>query len=253
MLDKIDGILKKEVHLRDDIRPTGYTFVLRLMLMLIMASWVSFYPVYLLLIHMKVEKYFSYDIFSEGIFGIKSFIFMVAILICISALYLWGFIFIFRSYFKIKSKTMLFLGILCVLVSVLFHLLIFNFSLASGKVERLVWLSLLGLIFAGGIYSYLENPLKSFLTNWATPLLAIVLSATLPILTMKTTADIVNTGLENFKVGGGITVEIYKVDSGTLIKSGKLLLLTPNYVYLRESTTGYTSISRSNEVYVSIK
>ncbi len=202
---------------------------------------------------MKVEKYFSYDIFSEGIFGIKSFIFMVAILISISALYLWGFIFVFKSNSKIKSKKIFCLGILCVLVSALFHYLIFNFSVASGKLERLVWLSLLGFIFAGGIYSYLDNPLKSFLTNWVTPLLAIALSATLPILTMKTTADIVNTGLENFKVGGGVAVEIYKVDSGALIKGGKLLLLTPNYVYLRENTTGYTSISRSNEVYVSIK
>lgn len=54
---------------------------------------------------MKVEKFFPYDVFAGGLFGINSFIFLVIILITICSLYVWEFMLIFRSAVISKSET----------------------------------------------------------------------------------------------------------------------------------------------------
>jgi len=145
------------------------------------------------------------------------------------------------------------LGGIFVLVSFLFHMLLFCSGLASEKPERIFWLSGLGLVFAVAVSSYMANPLKNLVSNWLAPIVGIVASATLPLLNMGVTSDIVKTGLENFKVGGGVEASVHKVENSETIKSGSLLLLTPQYVYLREGKSGYLSISRTNDTFVAVK
>ena len=91
------------------------------------------------------------------------------------------------------------------------------------------------------------------ISNWVAPLLGIIASATLPVFFSEVTSDIVKVGLENYKVGGSIQASIHKVDSGEKIKSGRLLLVTPQYVYLREGDSGYISISRNGNTYISVQ
>ena len=253
MLSHINSFLNKKIELSKDVDTNGYSLIIRGILYFITASWIAFYPAYLLIIHMKVEKFFSYDIFVSGLFGIKSFLFMVFILITISALYMWGFILVFRNAVLSKSKVLWILGIVSVLVSLLFHFIAFSSGLSSGKPERIFWLSGLGFIFSVTLSCYMANPLKSILSNWIAPIFGIIASATLPIIFIETTSDIVKTGLENFKVGGSIKATVHKVDNGETIKSGNLLLLTPQYVYLRNGDSGYISISRNNDTYVSVE
>ena len=253
MLSKINEFLNKKILLSEEVDTTGYALIIRSVLYFITASWIAFYPAYLLLIHMKVEKFFSYDIFVSGLFGIKSFLFLVFILISISAVYMWGFVIIFRKAVISKSKEIWALGVIFVLVSLFFHLVIFSSGLSSGKPERVLWISALALIFAIAVSSYMANPLKNIVSNWIAPVFGIVASATLPILFTEITSDIVKIGLENFKVGGGIEASVHKTDNGDVIKSGKLLLITPQYVYLRKDDSGYISLSRNNNTYVSVQ
>ena len=253
MFSKINDFLNKKIKLSDNVDTNGYALLIRAVLYFITASWIAFYPAYLLLIHMKVEGFFSYDVFVNGLFGIKSFLFLVFILISISAVYLWGFVVIFRSAILNKSKSMWILGGVFVLVSLMFHYMIFHGGLASGKPERIIWLSILGLVFAIAVSSYMSNPLKNIVSNWIAPVFGIVASATLPIANMQVASDIVKTGLENFNVGGSVKVSIHKVKNGDVIKSGMLLLLTPKYVYMRDGKSGYISISRANNTYVSVE
>ncbi|AFS37296.1 hypothetical protein [Alteromonas macleodii] len=253
MLSQINEFLNKKIQLSEGVDTNGYALIIRGVLYFVTASWIAFYPAYLLLIHMKVEKFFSYDVFVGGLFGIKSFLFLVFILISISAVYMWGFVLFFRSAVLNKSKAMWALGGIFVLVSLLFHLFVFYSGLASGKPERILWLSSLGFIFAVAVSSYMANPLKNLVSNWIAPVIGIVASATLPILNLEVTSDIVKTGLENFKVGGGVKAAVHKVENNEIIKSGSLLLLTPQYAYLREGKAGYISISRTNNTYVSVQ
>ena len=253
MLSRLNEFLNKKIQLSENVDTNGYALIIRGFLYLITASWIAFYPAYLLLLHMKVEKFFSYDVFVGGLFGVKSFLFLVFILITISAVYMWGFVLFFRSAVLNKSKSMWVLGGIFVLVSLLFHLVIFYNGLASGKPDRILWLSGLGFVFAVAVSSYMANPLKNIVSNWLAPVVAIVASATLPIFGLNVTSDIVKTGLENFKVGGGVKASVHKIENNEIIKSGSLLLLTPKYAYLREGDSGYISISRSSDTYVSVQ
>jgi len=218
-----------------------------------MASWVAFYPIYLLVIHMKVERFFSYDIFVDGVLGIKSFIMIIFVLIVMGSFMLWGFVLFFRAAIINKSKGIAGVGVLFVLISVFVHLHFISSTMGSGKIERLAWLSALSLIFMLSVSSYLKNPLQKMITNWTMPILGIGLSALAPIIFSSTTSDIVKTGLANFNMGGNVQAAIYKTDNGQKIADGKLLLLTPNYIYLRPRETGYTTISRSNDTYIEVK
>lgn len=253
MLSRVNGFLSKKIELSEGVSTDGCSVIARGILYFITASWIAFYPAHLLLIHMKVEKFFSYDVFVGGLFGIKSFLFLVFILVTISALYMWGFILIFRKAVISKSKEMWFLGALFVLVSLFFHLVMLSSGLSTGKPERILWLSALGFIFAVAVSSYMANPLKNVVSNWVAPLFGIVASATLPIFFADVTSDIVKIGLENFRVGGSVQASIHKVENGDTIKAGKLLLLTPQYAYLREGDSGHISISRNNDTYVSVQ
>jgi hypothetical protein len=174
-------------------------------------------------------------------------------LISISAVYMWGFVLLFRRAVLDKSKAMWIMGGVLALVSLTFHLVVFYGGLASGKPERILWLSGLGLVFAVTISSYMANPLKNLVSNWLAPVIGIVASATLPMLNLEVTSDIVKTGLENFKVGGGVNAAIHRVNNNEIVRSGSLLLITPNYVYLREGDNGYVTISRTNNTYVSVQ
>ena len=253
MISEINQLLNKKVLLSEGVETDGYSLFFRALIFLITASWISFYPAYLLLIHMHTEKFFSYDVFVSGLFGVKSFLLVVFILISISSIYCWSFILFFRKAVLSRETHFYVLGIIFAVVSILFHYMMFWAGISSGNPERMLWLSALGLVFAVAISAYLSNPLENFVSNWAAPLLGILASASLPIMFPNTASDIVKTGLENFKVGGGVSAEIYEVDNDKLIKSGKLLLLTPGYIFIREKETGYISISRSNDTYVSVE
>ncbi|WP_236860608.1 hypothetical protein [Candidatus Reidiella endopervernicosa] len=46
-------------------------------------------------------------------------------------------------------------------------------SLSMAVSERILWLSVLGLIFAVAVSSYMANPLNNIVSNWITPLLVL--------------------------------------------------------------------------------
>jgi hypothetical protein len=202
---------------------------------------------------MKVEKFFSYDIFVDGVLGIKSFIMIIFVLIVMGSFMLWGFVLFFRAAIINKSKEIAVLGVFFVLISFFVHWYFLQSTIGSGKIERLAWLSILSLIFMFSAASYLQNPLQKIIANWALPLIGIGLSAAAPIVFSNTASDIVKTGLANFNMGGDVHAAIYKTDDGKKIAGGRLLLLTPNYIYLRPEESGYTTVSRSNDTYIEVK
>lgn len=250
MFSQINHYLSKKIEFSDGVTTYGYALIVRVILFLVTVSWIALYPAYLLMIHLRVEGFFSYDIFVAGLFSVKSFLFLVFIFISISALYMWGFLLVFkRAIWTRKTETWLtafvFLG-----ASILFHWAAFTSDLILEQPKRLLWFSILGFTLAVAVSPYLGNPLKSLVSNWFAPLFGIIASATLPLLFIGTTSEIVKTGLQNFRIGGGIQVAIHKIDNNELIKTGRLLLLTPDHIYLRGAGQGYASIARYNDIYV---
>lgn len=54
-----------------------------------------------------------------------------------------------------------------------------------------------------------------------------VASAALRIFFVEMISDIAKTGVEKFRVGRSVQAAVHKVGNGDIIKSGNLLLLTP--------------------------
>lgn len=252
MLDWIHDHLKRTYTLSSTVEATGYDLMLRLVVYFLTASWFACYPAYLLIIHMKAEKFFSYDLFVEGVLGIKSFIMICGILIALSSIFLWGFMLFFRAAAIQKDKGYIWGGAFFFLMAIGAHYVLLHGALVTGFFDRYLWIAGLGFVFIASIATYFDNPLKKIVANWIVPLIGIALSALAPIVWIDTASDIVKTGLENFKVGGNVSAIVYKTEDNAKVAEGRLLLLTPKYVYLRSGSTGYTSIARTDATYVEV-
>jgi len=251
MINSIKSFLFTDIRLSSEVQASPFILILRSISLLFVGAWLSVYPIYLLIIYMQEEKFFSYDIFTDGILGIKSFIVIVAILIIMTSLALWGFVIPLVRYIKYKEKStlalLIILGIFCPLAHL--SIIVLNPNL---HYSRILWLSCLSLIFITALAVFLLNPLRNLITNWWAPLIAVALSAVIPLFSTEVVTDIVRTGLENFKVGGNVDAKVYNTNNSKTIMEGKLLLITPNYVYLRNGDKGHIVIARSDQNYVSI-
>ena len=227
-----------------------YALIMRILLFVITSVWIAFYPAYLLLIYMREEGFFSYDVFIEGLFGVNSFLTLILILVVISSIYMWGFIPLIRYAIKNKSTFYAFLSIVFIFVCLVFHITFLEKGFSSENPNRVFWLSILGFILSVFLSTFIGSSIKNIFFNWLIPMGALVISVIVPIFFSDTTSDIVKTGLQNFGVGGGLEVDIYRVEDNEMINSGELLLLAPQQIYLRESNNQYMTISRNSRTYI---
>ena len=227
---------------------------MRLLVGLITGTWLAFFPVYLFVIYMFHEQFFSYEFFSDGIFGLKTFLFVLLILMVMLSAYLWGFLAIGRmatiEYEKKEKYGQYHLWThIFIILSILFHFCFYLVGDENKVASRLPPLSILGFVLMLTIASSIGSNILKKLSNWIPSVLFIFASATLPALFHDITADLVSVALKTFNVGGGVTAKIVRLDDAkTVIHEGKLLLLTPKNAYFREGERGYRVIQQSENV-----
>jgi len=204
------------------------------------------------------EKFFSYEFFSEGVFGLKTFLFVVLILMVVLAFYMWGFILTAKLGRIQHSKTGQYgsyrwftYGLFG--TSVLLHFVLYDIGWRTDNLSRLPVVSVFGFVLMFAMSSFVGANIISKLSNWIPSAVFILASATIPVLDQEMTADLVGLGLANFNVGGGVTARVVRLDEkGTVVYEGKLLLLTPRNAYFREGKRGYRVIQQSDSVSVSV-
>ncbi len=207
----------------------------------------SIVPTLLFLGYMVNEKFFSYDLFSIGFFGISSFYGVIAFFMILFSLFftLWEFFvteyvieadkqkkeennhqslfFYIKNNFKRDNKTV---------VNIVFSLIVNLFFIGLGIYtnESIFWFligicSLITIHFAIVVYANGLTVLYSLFLIFG----ALVFAG---ITNLSYTASMVKFGMNSFGVGGGQPVIIKTIDKNQTIITGNLILLSPETVFV---------------------
>lgn len=240
--------------------PSLRTVAIRVFVSIGTGMWLAFYPIYLFLIYMLNERFFSYDFFSDGVFGLRAFLFVLLVLLLVAAFYLWGFILLAKmaciEYSKPERKqynTYRIFTYIALAAPLLLHAIIYIVGVEANNEVRVYSFSLLGFIFVIAVTSLVgSNLLKKFI-NWIPSLIFILLSATIPVINSDITADLIRIGLIRFNVGGGVQAKVFSTNNPSeIIYEGKLLLLTPNNAYFREGRQSYRIFKQNENITVAV-
>ncbi len=219
-----------------DIEISKYKIALRLIMAIITAIWIGFLPIYLFIIFMLHNHFFSYDFFVEGFFGLMVFVFWAAILLLSISFWLYGFLItgkmgIVRQKRKGRNDYRV-PTYMSFIVSVVMHIVLFYISSINNKPHIFFLIIIISALFCCLFLSLVGHGFKHIIQNWVTPLLFVTCTALLPFIYQNATSEVVSFGLRGFNMGGGLNVTIEKLGENVKVK-GKLLLLSPNKVYLK--------------------
>ncbi len=216
------------------------TLTLRVSLLFITSIWFAFFPIYLAVIYMFHEGFFSYDFFIDGIFGVNTFLFVLLVFITVFSIHLWGFIYLF-SRAKVengnqKKKTCAYLfASFALLWSGVFHYVLYGLANSVGDGNALFGISLLGLAIVLVFTFNLGKPWSDIALDWKSPVIMVFLTATIPVVQAEEAARLVGYALKNFAIGGGVLARVYiNNDHKNAIFCGPLTLLTPKNAYFRD-------------------
>ncbi|XKF15856.1 hypothetical protein LL947_01425 [Halomonas sp. BLK-85] len=226
----------------DEISLKPIQIVVRGVVAFMTAAWIGFLPFYLFVIYMHQNKFFSYDFFVEGVFGLNTFVVAAAILLIFMSLYFYGFVLFaklgLQEQKEKEENSFRIITWVFILVSILMHGAFFDLSLRNNKPYLVLWFMSISAIFCMFFYSFVGHGFKKSLQNWLSPVLFVAASIFLPFLKQDITSEVVSMGLRSFNMGGGKSVQIKETTSvapDKLDERGKLILLTPKNAYIKNS------------------
>lgn len=195
----------------------------------------------LFVVYMAHYQFFSYDFFSEGLFGMKLFVLAMVLGLIITSFALFGAGVLL--YAKKKGSDVSWYAIVSLgVINALFLLLIAMTLLKpEGRLFAffvLIVTAYLAIHFAVFFFAKLKTKV---LMLGALLFVTFGLVATQPGLSAK----LLGNGLRTFGVGGEIPIEVSSDDG---VSKGKLILLTPKYVYFQEETTNMLTFQSLDKV-----
>lgn len=190
----------------------------------------------LFLVYMSYHNFFSYDFFSEGIFGMKMFFLTTVVAIFVMSLALFSGIILF---FCIKQKKCTLKDSLIVYIINFLFLLIIILSVITKIIvwEWAVYIIIISILVNIHISMLLFYRAKHQLISFAS---FIFFGFFLTTQFSGETARLLSIGLKTFGAGGGIDITLI-TDQNTTTR-GKLLLLSPKIVYLKSNDRNGTYI-----------
>lgn len=208
-------------------------------------------PILLFLVYMGHHGFFSYDFFTEGVFGLKTFFFLTSVFLIMASLAFTGSSYFFvnkimhqkfrRKDYQINKKAMwglIIFNLGC--ISLIAIPLLYDFS--QRRLELFGFLVMMGAIIISHITFLFNAKSKNQFYSLAFVCFAIVVLMTAY---PKQAATLLSLQLKNFGIGGEISVKIESIrEKDTL--SGKLLLTTPQHFYIILSgEKGVSTIDRN--------
>jgi len=186
-------------------------------------------PVILFLVYMHEHRFFSYDFFEKGVFGMKVFFLLFVVMILITSLGLFAFVIPLIGW---KAKKRLDVGDLigALLVSLFMWVVAIAtyISAESVNLERLGYVSTVSLLVAFHVGVLLYCKPRTQFISW---LLFATLSLVLTFKMEAAVANVVGTALNGFGSGGNICVV---VNANGQEMRGTALMVSPEYIYFRQ-------------------
>ncbi|MDH7627287.1 hypothetical protein QHE53_10910, partial [Aeromonas salmonicida] len=245
MIKIIDELLKPRFLFlapknEEDIKLTPSQIALRCFIGVITAAWIGFLPFYLFIIYMHENKFFSYDFFVDGVFGLNTFVVVTAILFVFMSLYFYGFILLFKLGIKEQKEkgknSLRFLTWLAIIISIMTHYVFFEHAMSANKPQLILWFMSISALLCAFFYSIVGHGFKRSIQNWLSPFIFVAASVILPFWNQDITSEAISMGLRNFNIGGGKHVSIIEMgysEKTNKSQNGLLILLTPKNAYLK--------------------
>lgn len=195
----------------------------------------------LFVVYMAHHQFFSYDFFSEGVFGMKLFVLAMVVGLLITSFALFGSGILLYARRKGADVSWYVIGVTA-FINLLFIVMI-GFALFDPKAQEFAFFMLIVTLYLAIHFSVF------FFAKLKTKVMLLValffvtfgLVATQP----DSSAKLLGNGLRTFGVGGEIPIEILSNDG---IAKGKLILLTPKYIYFKEEPNGVLAFQALDKV-----
>ncbi|QHF04082.1 hypothetical protein N015_17375 [Pseudomonas asturiensis] len=230
---------KLGVEHQNDIKISPTQILIRSVVALLTASWIGSLAVYLFVIFMRENKLFSYDFFREGLFEMYTFFIVSSIFIILMSLLFYGFLIPAKlgltELRRDQKNTMRCITWFGFFISCAMHSILFSIAAEAQKLNILLWLMAIAIIFCIFFCSFVGHSLKKNIQDWLSPVIFVVLTALLPFGYQDVTAEVVAMGLRDFNAGGNKNILISQEGTKEPIK-GKLTLLSPRNAYLKDSS-----------------
>lgn len=261
---KTGVLLTKRVYsYKPDTEPITYSLlnlIIRILLALGTGMWIAFFPTYLLIIYMKYHKFFSYDFFSDGAFGLSVFLGTILLMLLFMSLWSYGFIPMakvacieYETPSRKDYKAYQVITYVLFAFSILFHFSLYDTFTQNGHEFRMIWVCVLCFSFIGVITSLVGSNLARKAVSWIPSLLFILISAIAPLLFIDATADMVRLALKSFNVGGKVHAKVFGLSNQkTIIYEGNLLLLTSKSAYFQEEKQSYRLFRQNENIVISV-
>ena len=220
----------------DEVLKEKQEILFRVLSIALSSLFLANIPLLLFLIYMGHYGFFSYDFFSEGVFGLKVFFFLTSVLVLITSLALfWWIVPLVEKWKKGKFKILPFIGIVIFNLFFLF-ILIVSFP-RNGDYFRIMYICAIGF-FISLHFSFLLHAKPS---DQFRSLIVVIFIITFMSLHLREQASsVLSIGLQNFGVGGDIEVVLLPEIASEEKLEGKLLLLSPKNIYIK--------LGESNEI-----
>jgi len=200
---------------------------------IISSMLISTFPIIWFIVFMKEKMIFSYDFFTNGMFGLSIFFLISIFLLLIFGFLLVGFTTLFTIYlYKRKHNKFhdsLGLGMILLLLNVAVNYIIFTNLNTEIEYNTFLFIVIFNIIF----YIHIGISLVGKGMDKIISLVIFIITFTWSsIAYQKEISSFIETGLIQFRMGGGIETEIINFTKNKSISKGKLILLTPNEIYL---------------------
>jgi len=205
-------------------------------------------PIIWFIIFMKEKMIFSYDFYTNGMFGLSVFFFFSLVLLLILGFIYVGSIAFFIIYLyqknnpKDNNSNIKYTLIYLFIINIIMIILTLNHILESqSNIYIYVFIFIfnfflfiyLGIVYAGkGLHKFIA--LISFIVVliWSSVKFHDIISS------------FIESGLFQFRAGGNIKTEI--LDKNITLSKGKLLLLTPNKIFIKDDKNNTRIYNRNN-------
>lgn len=190
---------------------------------------------------MAHHRFFSYDFFAEGVFGMKLFVLATIIGLVITTFALFGSGILLYAKKKGSNIPWHILAVAAFL-NLLFLALVATslFNPAGRDFTLLIIFTTLYLAIYFGVFFFARIKAKILLIISLFFVTFGVIAAS-----PDSSAKLLGNGLRTFGVGGEIPIEVFSDEE---VITGKLILLTPKYIYFKEEPVGQLSFQALDKV-----
>ena len=222
---------------------SAYSTPLRLIVTFASSVLISFYTVYIFIVYMMNNKIFSFDMLKET-FSMSVFFYTNLIMFVLFAFMFFGSIPVFFHYVKSKKNKLIVQFCLYLFLNVV--LLIVFISIVKSNYGLFIFLiSFLFIIVMYFTASWFFS-IKAYLITVVVGTLFLLF---VPLLDQKYAQELIRYGLKNFGTGGEILVSVSNIEKNNeLIGTYKLILLSPDNIYLKSDQNKTLIIPRSQNI-----